>query len=149
MFVFFFCVSQSNKWSFVEASARSPANKNNIKNQYFFGVSICFCSNLLCSGLVLSASNRRIRHAQKRELSLSLSLAHGKCKLNSFCMFEELSHITRSSLRLSLFNCPSISGVVVVLRLLRWLSQSQAPSRDVEFDVAALEEPQTGAETEM
>lgn len=46
-------------------------------------------------------------------LSLSLSFAHGKCKLNSFCMFEELSQITRSSLRLSLFNCPSISGVVV------------------------------------
>lgn len=42
-------------------------------------------------------------------LRLALSLAHGKCKLNSFCMFEEFSQITRSSLRLSLFNCPSIS----------------------------------------
>lgn len=61
-------------------------------------------------------------------------------------MFEEFSQITRSSLRSSLFNCPSISGVVVVLRLLRWLSQSQTPSRDVEFDVAELEEPQTSAE---
>ena len=74
------------------------------------------------------------------------SLARGKCKLNSFCMFEEFSQITSSSLRLSVFNCPSIFGVAVVLRLSRWLSQSQTPSRDVEFDVAALEEPQTGAE---
>lgn len=48
-------VSLSNKWSFVEASAQFSANKNNIKNQYFFGVSICFCSNLLCSSLVLSS----------------------------------------------------------------------------------------------
>lgn len=83
---------------------------------------------------------------RKEEVFSHSFLAHGKCKLNSFCMFEEFSQITRSSLRLSVFNCPSISGVVVVLRLLRWLSQSQTPSRDVEFDVAELEEPQTGTE---
>lgn len=77
---------------------------------------------------------------------LALFLPHGQCKLNSFCMFEESSQITRSSLRLSLFNCPSISGVVVVPGLLRWLSQSQTPSRDFQFDVAELEEPQTSAE---
>lgn len=76
-------VSQSNKWSFVEASAQFSANKNNIKNQYFFGVSICFCSNLLCSSLVLSASCLvqlwEIRNAQKRRgffpRSLSLFLS--------------------------------------------------------------------------
>jgi len=64
-------------------------------------------------------------------------------------MFEELTRITHSSLRLSVFNCPSISGALVVLRLSRWLSQSQAPSRDVEFDVAELEESQTSAREEM
>lgn len=77
MFVFFLQVSQSNKWSFVEASAQFSANKNNIKNQYFFGVSICFCSNLPCSSLVLSASSlvrlREIRNAQKRGLFFSSS----------------------------------------------------------------------------
>lgn len=108
-------MSQLNKWSFVGASAQFSANKNNIKNQYFFGVSICFCSNLLCTNLVLSVSFRvqlrEIRNAQKQLFSLPLvSLARGKCKLNSFCMFEEFSQITRPSLRLSLFNCPSISG---------------------------------------
>lgn len=130
----------------MEASAQFPANKNNIKNQYFFVVSICFCSNLLCSNLVLSASFLVQLREIRKEFFLPLSLAHGECKLNSFCMFEESSQITRWSLRLSLFNCPSISGVVVVLRLLRWLSQSQTPSRDVQFDVAELEEPQTSAE---
>lgn len=147
-------MSQSNKWSFVEASARSPANKNNIKKSILF-----WCEHLFLQQSAMQRSCSLCFQqtdqtcSEERgffpSLSLSLSLARGKCKLNSFCMFEELSHITRSSLRLSLFNCPSISGAVVVLRLLRWLSQSRAPSRDVEFDVAALEEPQTGAETEM
>lgn len=101
-----------------------------------------------CSLSCFLVQLREIRNVQKRVffLSLSLALARGKCKLNSFCMFEESSQITRPSLRLSVFNCPSISGAVVVLRLLRWLSQSQTPSRDVEFDVAELEEPQTSAE---
>lgn len=102
-----------------------------------------------CSLCELSCPTEGDQKCSEKEQFFLLSpffLPHGQCKLNSFCMFEESSQITRSSLRLSLFNCPSISGVVVVPGLLRWLSQSQTPSRDFQFDVAELEEPQTSAE---
>lgn len=151
-------MSWSNKWSFVEASAPSSANKSNIKNQYFFGVSICFCSNLLCSRLVsLSASpTERDQKCSEKTSSLPpsrslLFLARGECKLNSFLhvwgaladhtlpAFASRSLIVRQSLEL-LWRRGSRGGY-----------HRAKPRRGiVEFDVAARgNEPQTGAEEEM